>query len=253
MRHTSTILMGALEAAQGELMHKEANRASRLRQGISQGLDKGRELLGKAKPSNLAQGVHQRMHNRNVNKWEHILTADKRLVANAEITARQLANAESRGMNPLLANVMRSRADAANAKMRANLQVDAADVRAAGDKVIRSGKRDTWLKENAKNIDDVALGGAGVLGVGLGAKGLHSHGYERGNKHGITEGIGEGWDTGVRQGASVASAMQPGDPGFLGRLGALFTGQQSGPGPDRAVDFLSQNREQLLAQLMAGR
>jgi hypothetical protein len=72
-------------------------------------------------------------------------------------------------------------------------------------------------------------------------------GQSSGREAGLTEGV----DQGIGLGLEGAKAMQPGDPGFMGRLGDLFTGTQSGPDAATMRQGLTTERDKLIQSLLA--
>ena len=101
--------------------------------------------------------------------------------------------------------------------------------------------------ENSKGIQNaINYGGGAALG-GAGLYGAHSMGHSSGREDGMTEGV----DNGIQLGLQGAQAMQPGDPGFMGRLGDLFTGTQSGPDVATMRQGLSADRDKLIQALIA--
>ena len=89
--------------------------------------------------------------------------------------------------------------------------------------------------------------GAGTIAGGGALYGAHSMGHNSGRESGVIEGTDRGIDLGLQG----AQAMQPGDPGFMGRLGDLFTGAQAGPDAATMRQGLSTERDKLIQSLLA--
>ncbi len=108
-----------------------------------------------------------------------------------------------------------------------------------------SGHADTI--DGSKGIQNTINYGAGAIAGGAGLVGAHSMGHSSGREEGITEGVDQGLDLGL-QGAQSA---QPADPGFMGRLGDLFTGRQQGPDAATMRQGLGTERDKLIQALLA--
>jgi hypothetical protein len=73
-------------------------------------------------------------------------------------------------------------------------------------------------------------------------------GHNSGRESGVLEGVDQGMELGLQG----AQAMQPGDPGFLGRLGDLFTGTQAGPDVAAMRQGLNSDRDKLVKAILEG-
>ena len=99
----------------------------------------------------------------------------------------------------------------------------------------------------SKGIQNAINYGAGTVAGGAGLIGAHSMGHSSGRKEGVTEGT----DSGIDLGLQGAQAMKPGDPGFMGRLGDLFTGTDQGPDAATMRQGLTTERDKLIQSLLA--
>ena len=102
--------------------------------------------------------------------------------------------------------------------------------------------------EHSKGIQNAINYGTGTIAGGAGLYGAHSMGHSSGRETGITE----GFDNGMNLGLEGAKAMQPGDPGWMGRLGDLFTGTDQGPSTAAMRQGLMSDRDKMIAALIKG-
>lgn len=119
-----------------------------------------------------------------------------------------------------------------------------------GDKRLSAGaglQRADNALASSKGAQNAINYGAGTVAGGAGLIGAHSMGRNSGREEGVTEGTDRGIDLGLQG----AQAMQPGDPGFMGRLGDLFTGTQAGPDAATMRQGLSTERDKLIQSLLA--
>lgn len=87
----------------------------------------------------------------------------------------------------------------------------------------------------------------GIPAVGGGAA---LYGSNRlGHSSGLDEGLDKGFDTGATYGIQAAQQNAPKDPGVLGRIMSVFSGQEAGPQPAALQALLDSNKAQILQQL----
>lgn len=108
-----------------------------------------------------------------------------------------------------------------------------------------SGHADTI--GSSKGVQNAINYGGGAAVAGGGLYGAHSIGHSSGRESGLTEGVDQGMELGMQG----AQAMQPGDPGFMGRLGDLFTGTQAGPDADTMRQGMMSQRDKLIQSLIS--
>lgn len=120
--------------------------------------------------------------------------------------------------------------------------------RYAGQQMRGAGKgMSQFALENPLTTAGLKYGGGTAL-AGAGLYGSNRMGHSSGRQEGITEGVDQGMELGMQG----AQAMQPGDPGFLGRLGDLFTGTQQGPPTAQMRQQMAGSRDQLIQALING-
>lgn len=95
-----------------------------------------------------------------------------------------------------------------------------------------------------------AAGGVGAAGLGM--YGANRMGHSSGKEEGFNTGKSQGFDLGVDQGIYHTMANQPQDPGWLGRIADVFTGQERGIDPQQIQAMLAENKDSILSQLMQG-
>lgn len=114
------------------------------------------------------------------------------------------------------------------------------------------------LKGMGNSLDDWAAANPGLarainIGVPTGAAGIGMYGANRmGHSSGRELGIGEGYDVGSQIGAQLALQAQPKDPGILGRILDVFTGQEKGPDYATIQGLLDSHRSQILPAILKG-
>lgn len=101
------------------------------------------------------------------------------------------------------------------------------------------------LVEDLTPMKQLALTGAGLATTGF-------VGHQIGQNTGKKDGLSVGLDEGVRKGIQAMETSQVGDPGILGRLMAVFAGQQQGPSGASVYNNLQSDKEAMIRAIMAG-
>ncbi len=141
-------------------------------------------------------------------------------------------------------NMLGSMDEATKLRIHQDASGAAGNIRASAGRGL-SGAADSI--DASKGIQNAINYGGGTALAGAGLYGANRMGHNSGMEEGLTEGVDQGLDLGLRG----AQAMQPGDPGFMGRLGDLFTGTQSGPDASTMRQGLSTERDKLIQSLLA--
>ena len=105
-----------------------------------------------------------------------------------------------------------------------------------------------------RGVDAVAKVGLGSAGVGLGLGAWHGQRrHETGLSEGREIGVGEGYDVGLQRGVQGSQAMQNKDPGWMGRIADVFTGQAQGPSSQQIYSRLAEDRAELIKAILQGK
>jgi hypothetical protein len=108
----------------------------------------------------------------------------------------------------------------------------------------RLGRMGDWLNDNQGIARGLNIG-LPTVGIGAGLYGANRMGHSSG----MEQGLSQGFDTGADYGIQASLANMPQDPGFLGRIADVFTGQQRGPQAYDIQSLLDTNKSQILQQL----
>lgn len=166
--------------------------------------------------------------------------AAKRTAMNSSLQGNGFASASEARASGLSPSIVSGALDDAKAAVKGT-----GNARRGAGKALANGAgriEDSKGIQNAINYGSGAIAGTGAL------YGAHSMGRNSGHTAGIHEGVENGMELGMQG----AQAMQPGDPGFMGRLSDLFTGTQQGPDTGAVRQQLTSDRDKLIQQLIAG-
>jgi len=167
-------------------------------------------------------------------------TAANNAAANA--TRAQAAVKGTRGNHRLTAQAF-ARNLAADAKAAKGVAATAGQNRMdAGTYLTGAAKDMSRISPNVRRGIDI-----GVPAVGGGAALYGSN--RMGHSSGLDEGLDQGFDTGAAYGIQAAQQNAPTDPGVLGRIMSVFTGQEAGPQPAALQALLDSNKSQILKQI----
>jgi hypothetical protein len=167
-------------------------------------------------------------------------TAANNAAANA--TRAQAAVKGTRGNHRLTAQAF-AKTLAADAKAAKGVAATAGQNRMdAGTYLTGAAKDMGRISPNVRRGIDI-----GVPAVGGGAALYGSN--RMGHSSGLDEGLDQGFDTGAAYGIQAAQQNAPTDPGVLGRIMSVFTGQEAGPQPAVLQALLDSNKSQILKQI----